>query len=163
MQTINLDEIQAKIQAQQGGCAPTLGGNSTRSLPRELVAMVWQLMSSLYGHKWVSSYGAEVDPDRVWGATLSGLSEPQVRQGMRQCVDQALEWPPSAPEFRRLCTGGAPHWEHARVAAADREYQGKHLLINHAGTESARDAGRRELNRMRSIMGMGPKQQPEAA
>lgn len=114
--------------------------------------MVWQLMSSLYGHKWVSSYGAEVDPDRVWGATLYGLSEPQVRQGMRQCVDQALEWPPSAPEFRRLCTGtSSVQWEHARIAAADREFQ--HRAI--PDLRNDRSVGYRQLDAMRAALGMG--------
>ena len=150
MQVINLDEVQERIRAQQGGCAPTSSGSLTRSLPRELVAMVWQLMSSLYGHKWVSSYGAEVDPDHVWAATLYGLAESQIRYGMRQCVDQALDWPPSAPEFRKLCTDASSvSWEHARIAAADRDQQ--RVAIEH---EPDRKHGYRELNAMREALGM---------
>ena len=150
MQVINLDEVQERIRAQQGGCAPTSNGSLTRSLPRALVAMVWQLMSSLYGHKWVSSYGAEVDPDHVWAATLYGLTEVQIRHGMRQCVDQALDWPPSAPEFRKLCTDASSvSWEHARIAAADRDQQ--RVAIEH---EPDRKHGYRELNAMREALGM---------
>ena len=150
MQVINLDEVQERLRAQQGGCAPTSSGSLTRSLPRELVAMVWQLMSSLYGHTWVSSYGAEVDPDHVWAATLYGLAESQIRYGMRQCVDQALDWPPSAPEFRKLCTDASSvSWEHARIAAADRE--ARHKAITH---EPDRQHGYRELNAMREALGM---------
>lgn len=112
--------------------------------------MVWQLMSSLYGHKWVSSYGAEVDPDHVWAATLYGLAESQIRYGMRQCVDQALDWPPSAPEFRKLCTDASSvSWEHARIAAADRDQQ--RVAIEH---EPDRKHGYRELNAMREALGM---------
>jgi len=124
MATIDLDEIQRRIAAQPAGYAPTSRGNS---LPRELVAMLWQLMSSLYGHRWTSSYGDEVDPDRVWAAALHGLDEAAIRQGMRVCVERAGEWPPSAPEFRGMCTGPAVHWEHARVQAEDARWQSRAL------------------------------------
>lgn len=60
-------------------------------------------MAALYGHRWVSSYGAEVDPCRVWEATLSDVTEEQIKAGLRACVDQRLEWPPTAPQFRELC------------------------------------------------------------
>ena len=152
MQVINLDEVQERIRAQQGGCAPTSNGSLTRSLPRALVAVVWQLMSSLYGHKWVSSYGAEVDPDHVWAATLYGLTEVQIRHGMRQCVDQALDWPPSAPEFRKLCTDASSvSWEHARIAAADREFRSRAI----PDLRDNRDVGYRQLDAMRAALGMG--------
>lgn len=86
-----------------------------------MIETVWQLMGSLYGHRWTSAYGAEVDPDHVWAATLTGITEQQIRYGLRQCVEQGFDWPPSAPEFRQLCLGGKPSWEHAQVAKADRD------------------------------------------
>ena len=152
MATIDLEAIQNRIEAQQGKCVPQSSGHDKRGLTRAAVETVWQLMGSLYGHKWVSSYGAEVDPDHVWSATLYGLTEPQIRHGMRQCVDQALDWPPSAPEFRKLCTDASSvSWEHARIAAADREFRSRAI----PDLRDNRDVGYRQLDAMRAALGMG--------
>jgi hypothetical protein len=62
-------------------------------------------MASMYGHKWTSSYGAEIDPDRVWFASIYDLDDEKIKKGLRACLDNGLEWPPSAPEFRKLCLG----------------------------------------------------------
>lgn len=82
------------------------------------------MMGSLYGHRWASSFGKEVDPDHVWRATLAGLTEQQIRAGLRQCVERGLDWPPTAPEFRKFCLGlptDNAEVEHRRIAAADRD------------------------------------------
>ena len=86
MQPIDLTEIQARIEARQGVSAPTSPETGRHALPQSLVETVWQLMGSMYGHRWTSSFGDSVDPDRVWAATLAGLDDAQVRHGMRQCV-----------------------------------------------------------------------------
>ncbi len=74
---------------------------------REPIRALWNLMGSMYGHKWVSSYGEEVDPDKVWAACLRGISPEQIKFGLNQCAVLGLEWPPSAPEFRALCCDDA--------------------------------------------------------
>lgn len=61
------------------------------------------MMAQLYGHRWVSSYGAEVDTLGVWRATLKGVSAADMRQAFTRLVDSGNEWPPSAPEFAALC------------------------------------------------------------
>lgn len=124
---IDLEAIQARIEAQRGVCEPTRSESLQRSLPRELVVMTWQLMSSMFGHRWTSAYGDEIDPDRVWAAALVGLTEQQLRHGLKACVAAGLDWPPSAPEFRSLCAGPAASWEHRRVEAADRAWQARAL------------------------------------
>ena len=114
MQPIDLTEIQARIEARQGVSAPT-SPETGRRAAAVAGETVWQLMGSMYGHRWTSSFGDSVDPDRVWAATLAGLNEAQVRYGMRQCVAQGHEWPPSAPEFRKLCLRSSDvSWEHKR-------------------------------------------------
>lgn len=153
-QIIDLEEIQRKIEAQQGGYAPPSSAPAPKGLDRALVETLWQLMGSMYGHKWVSSYGEEVDPDRVWAATLYNLDEAAIRKGMRACVDQRLEWPPSAPEFRDLCIGPVEHWEHKRVEAADRDWISQALLPDQS-TLDRRDAARSEhMSKMRAMLGL---------
>lgn len=142
MDPIDPVEVAARIAAQQGALAPQPQPSLPRSLPRELVAMIWQLMGSMYGHKWVSSYGGDVvDPDRVWAAALYGLDEAAIRKGMRACVDQGLAWPPSAPEFRVLCLGEPEAWQHK--TAAYRQFPSASALPDKTG-EERRDAVARE-------------------
>lgn len=78
-------------------------------------------MASLYGHKWSSSYGAEVDPDKVWAACLRGITDKQIKSALNKLAISGQEWPPSAPEFRKMCTGEDVHWEHRAMIAADNE------------------------------------------
>ena len=124
---IDLEAIQARIEAQQGVSAQKSPQSAQRGLARELVQTVWQLMGSMYGTRWTSSYGDDIDPDRVWTAALHGLDESQVRSGMRRCLERGLEWPPSAPEFRAMCVGPVDSWEHRRVAAEDEAWRRRAL------------------------------------
>lgn len=154
MQPIDLTEIQARIEARQGVSAPTSPETGRHALPQSLVETVWQLMGSMYGHRWTSSFGDSVDPDRVWAATLAGLDETQIRYGMRQCVAQGHEWPPSAPEFRKLCTGASDvSWEHRRIEAADRERAARTLTHQPSPDERKRIA-RQHMDQIRRTLGM---------
>lgn len=108
----------------------------------------------MYGHRWSSAYGDEIDPGNVWAAVIDGLDEMQIRHGMRELVRQGYDWPPSAPEFRKLCTGASDvSWEHRRIEAADRERQQKAL-------QDLRDADQKQAEAdaaiagIKSIMGM---------
>lgn len=119
---------------------------------RAAIIDLWQLMSSMYGHKWESSYGAEVDPDGVWLAVCGDLTPVQIRAGMAACRDQCLTWPPSAPEFRGMCKPPTD-WEHKRIESADRERQQKALQDLRDEDQKAAHAesamsGIRELLRM---------------
>ena len=91
-------------------------------LPLEVMEWLWQMMGSMFGHKWVSSFGRDVDPDRVWASCLKGISKDQIKFGLNQCALTGREWPPSAPEFRLMCLD-SPDWEHKRIAAADADWQ----------------------------------------
>jgi len=61
------------------------------------------MMAQLYGHRWVSSYGEMPDPLGVWRATLRGVSKVEMRKGFSRLVQEAKDWPPSAPEFAAMC------------------------------------------------------------
>lgn len=112
-------------------------------------------MGSMYGHRWTGSFGDTVDPDRVWEATLAGLDESQIRHGMRECVNQGLDWPPTAPEFRKLCLGESDvSWEHKRIEVADRDAAERKLLD--IRTEEQRDAEARvAMDGIRGLLRMG--------
>lgn len=71
------------------------------------VGALWVAMADVYGHRWVSSYGA--DPAKGAGATwakgLAGLTPRQIGQGLDACIASADAWPPTLPEFRAMCLG----------------------------------------------------------
>lgn len=103
------------------------------------------MMGSMFGHKWVSSYGAEVDPDKVWQATLGNVSTEQLREGLKRLSDRGDEWPPSAPEFKKLCLDDGEHWEHKKLAHDMAEYEKQRALPKPPIDKAAGLAAIREL------------------
>jgi hypothetical protein len=59
-------------------------------------------MSGIYGHKWVSSFG-ESDADDSWAIGLSGFTGADIARGLKACMTSSEEWPPTLPQFRKLC------------------------------------------------------------
>jgi hypothetical protein len=129
-----------------------------RLLDREIIQEVWLLMTRLFGHKWTSQFGDQVDPGNVWAASLKGLSSEQVKHGLNCLVLQGAEWPPSAPEFRKLCTGDDEvSWEHKRIERAEDEWKGMRAqwsrLEDKTGKERRKRIARENLARLKSLFG----------
>lgn len=96
------------------------GQSSTAS--EKLMGRLWVLMTEMYGHKWASVHG---DKDSgTWGKVLHDISGQQIAIGMQACAmrtDDQAEWPPSAPEFRKMCLAGGSSRGIPDVTAAWRE------------------------------------------
>ena len=73
----------------------------------------------MYGHKWTSSFGDEPDPDKVWQATLFDCDWDAIQKGLGVLVEQGSQWPPAAPEFRKLCLGIEEGVNVARAPSAE--------------------------------------------
>lgn len=71
---------------------------------------LWVAMADVYGHRWVSSFGADprAGSGGTWARGLAGLTPPQIGQGIDACIAGAYAWPPTLPEFRALCLGVPP-------------------------------------------------------
>ena len=67
-----------------------------------LMEKLWELMTSMYGHKWTSVHGLD-DGNGVWARAMGGVTGAQIAHGMQRCLDQKMEWPPSAPQFKSMC------------------------------------------------------------
>lgn len=65
-------------------------------------------MTEMYGHRWTASFGVSADQGHAWAATLAGLSGAQIASGLAALVERGDDWPPSAPDFRKLCEGASP-------------------------------------------------------
>ena len=59
-------------------------------------------MTEIYGHKWVSNYG-DADHSGTWAKGLADLTTENLKEGFKACMRDGREWPPSLPEFRKLC------------------------------------------------------------
>ncbi len=60
-------------------------------------------MNAMFGHKWVSAYGADIDPTGIWLQCLEELQPAHIQYGIAVLKNSGLSWPPSAPEFRSMC------------------------------------------------------------
>lgn len=69
-------------------------------------------MTAIYGHRWVSSYGADDDGD-TWLRGLQGVTGAEIAAGLETCCSRGEAWPPSLPEFRALCRPPKDRREHA--------------------------------------------------
>jgi hypothetical protein len=159
-----VDKLETVVQAIHGQTTQQLVESAQQSRetrqpalqPPEMMDWLWQMMGSMFGHKWVSSFGPEVDPDRVWASCLKGISKDQIKFGLNRCALTSREWPPSAPEFRGMCLD-EQDWEHKRIAAADADWQKtrEEMLVLEDVTrkERIREAKEREMAKMKSLWG----------
>ncbi|MGZ4968013.1 MAG: hypothetical protein ACXV8O_01230 [Methylobacter sp.] len=67
-------------------------------------------MLSIYGHKWSSHLGvaddgtgALTDAAKTWQKGLAGITVEQIKHGFDVLIFKNHDWPPSLPEFRKLC------------------------------------------------------------
>jgi hypothetical protein len=64
-------------------------------------------MLALFGHTWASQFGTT--PEGIaadtWGSALAGITPEQLAGGLRACVAEGREFPPSAGRFRAMCLG----------------------------------------------------------
>jgi len=57
----------------------------------------------MFGGSFTSNYGEEVDITGAWRATLNGISEAKIKNGLGNLADNETKYPPNATEFRALC------------------------------------------------------------
>lgn len=105
---------------------------------------LWVLMTEMYGHKWASVHGEK--DSGTWGKVLHDISGSQIAIGMQACAtrtDDQAEWPPSAPEFRKMCLAGVSNlgipdvgqaWKEAvEGSSAPTEFKFSHPIVQEAG------------------------------
>lgn len=88
--------------------------SSTELLGDKVMSKIWARMASIYGHKWSSHLGVASDADgrltdaaKMWQKGLVGITLDNLKAGFDALVLQAHAWPPSLPEFRKLCLARA--------------------------------------------------------
>ena len=79
-------------------------------LSDKMICNIWQRMATIYGYKWVSHMGNAdsgngilTDASKTWQKGLRGVTIEQIKYGFDVLIFKNHEWPPSLPEFRKLC------------------------------------------------------------
>jgi len=114
---------------------------------------LWLRLGSLYGHRWVSAYGADPSSPTgdTWAQCLAGISREELELGLAACMNRADPWPPSLPEFRCLCLG-IPAWPAVRLefAASDNQPRSPftRMVAQHLDTWAFHNAATHEAQRM---------------
>lgn len=81
--------------------------------PATWLRRIWERMTALYGHAWVNLHGVTPHDKTgalslsgdTWARALDGLGGQQISAGIKACVAEGAEFPPSAPRFRAMCLG----------------------------------------------------------
>ena len=77
--------------------------STSKQEPLEAKAMdrLWLRMAEIYGHRWVSSYGAK--PNDTWSTALGAFEFDQIKTGLNVMLEKNIEWPPTLTEFISYC------------------------------------------------------------
>lgn len=80
------------------------------STNERVMARIWQRMTELYGHRWISAWGEVSNPDgtltsaaQTWAQGLGRYSLNEIRQAFEKLIERGDEWPPTLPAFMGLC------------------------------------------------------------
>ena len=77
--------------------------STSRQLPASWINALFEKMSMSYGKKFSDQWGA-VDPAKMadfWAIELAGYTGPELSRGVVEMGSK--DWPPSLPEFKRMC------------------------------------------------------------
>jgi hypothetical protein len=104
----------------------------------------------MYGHRWTSQQGEE--PNDTWIRGTYGLTTDQIARGLSQCVNLAHDWPPTLPEFRKLCLDdpGVPRWE----CRAHKIIDPGTLIEDKTAREKRVADGREQIAKLREATGL---------
>lgn len=130
---------------------PATSSKAPQSASR--IETLWARMAAMYGHTWTSAYGDNPGglAADTWATALSGLTADQLATGLRSCVAEGGEFPPSAPRFRAMCFG-IPSFEavnHELLTAGSNRGRFAALVWSHIDGYAHRHARADEAKRMR--------------
>jgi len=82
------------------------------NMSNKIMTNLWERFTHIYGHKFASAYGESAtdgnnltEAARTWSSGLRGLTGEQIANGLRECINCGASWPPTLPEFVKMCKG----------------------------------------------------------
>ena len=111
-------------------------------------------MAICFGHRWTSNYGEALNADKnlteaanIWLNGLNDLSTDQIKAGLDQMLKDGEEWPPSMPQFVKMCKNDNDDWRHKGAAYV--EVDPRKLIRHKCDPEKANSA----LEEMKKLVG----------
>lgn len=96
---------------------------NSSALPVEWVQRLWDRMATMFGQKFTSQFHGHDDNLawlETWGLGLADKSAADLKLGIARMLREC-SWPPSLPEFRRLCEPERVRPEHQRLLPEPRD------------------------------------------
>lgn len=100
MKKPTMDSLRQMVSNQQQRESRPEMNQSTDS---QAADWVWQMAAEIYGEQWVRENGET--PSNMWKLALSGLESNAVTNGIKQMIEQRIEWPPNLPKFMEIAMG----------------------------------------------------------
>ena len=123
---------------------------------------LWERLGHIYGHKFTSTYGETAydnceltEAAKTWASGLRGLTGEQIANGLRECVDCGEAWPPTLPEFVKMCKGSSLNGfglDYVPECYREAPIVDESRLLSSDQREAAREKGKEELQRMKDIL-----------
>lgn len=112
---------------------------------------LWTRMGLLFGaDNWVRRYGE--DPSAEWSQALRHKTVRQIATGVQACIDAALEFPPTLPQFKKLCRE-EDSWPAASYSSPPMPSGGgTQGLLDHLGQQALSDTAKHELEKCKAML-----------
>ena len=135
---------QGKSQTDSTASSAT---DSRKSAPSAWVAAIFRRLQAVHGARWTASIdGIEADAVREWSRALGDMTPEQIRRGLDNLNS---DWPPTLPEFKRLCEGrGKNEYGLDYIPQYYRETRHERLLDQPRDEEAAKE----HLAKMRAAL-----------
>ena len=124
------------------------------ALPQRAVVALWSRLMHVFGNRFESMYGpalndaGELTPvATTWARSLRNCTPEQLATGLSACLQNGRDWPPTLPEFWKLCHPDPKPLIHRDIPTLAPRLTGP-------AREAAREAGKRELATIRQRLGM---------
>lgn len=123
----HVNHVRAQVKPVSKGVnhAAAPGGTASRAVQEIRAAREqWELMGEVYSNRWTQKNGAA--PSKLWIAQIGAMTEQQIRQVCRQCMDRCRAgetWPPDLAEFVALISESGANPFGLTVDAVMEEYR----------------------------------------
>ena len=85
-------------------------GSLPTNVQGKAIMRLWERMTQLYGHRFLSAWGPSVNDNGtitetadLWLQGLGKYSMEEIKIGITKLIEKGMEWPPTLPEFMHLC------------------------------------------------------------
>lgn len=82
---------------------------------RQVANRFWQAMGEIYGKAWTKQFGDE--PTQIWTRKLYEIGVEKIAFGIEELIDNGMKFPPSLPEFIKVCQRKIRPAYHTNVVA----------------------------------------------